>query len=111
MIDPSSSQTVWLIEHERDNPLLLTQREYPPDGAHAELTRILRAHVVNGLRVNPSFTTIDIGRRYDVHDASGWCATYWLSEEPLAPNVGMLTAIVSPTSRQRAHHTYPVAPE
>lgn len=102
---------MWLIEHERDDPMVLIQREYPHEDAHSALTQILKAHVANGLHVDPSFSSLEVGRRYDVHDASGWYATYWLSHEQLARDDGMLTAIVSPSAKQRGHHAYPAARE
>ncbi len=99
--------TLWLIEHERDDPMVLTQREYAREDANSTLVRILKAHVSGGLHVDPPFATLEVGRRYDVHDANGWVATYWLSQEKLADDDGMLTAIVSPGAKQRAHHTEP----
>ena len=42
------------------------------------------------------FSNLEVGRRYDVQDANGWVATYWLAEDKLAEDDGMLTAIMSP---------------
>lgn len=108
METPRLTPHVWLIEHEREDPLVLKQREYAREDAAEALLHILRQHVANGLHVAPPFTELDIGRRYDVQDANGWYATYWLSEEQLAADEGMLTAVVTPGSNQRAHSTRPL---
>jgi hypothetical protein len=105
--DTSATSSLWLIEHERDDPMVLTQHELPREDAQATLTRLLKAHVANGLHVDPPFSHLEIGPRYDVHDANGWFATYWLSEEKLARDEGMLTAIVGPGAKQRAHVVHP----
>lgn len=102
--------TLWLIEHERDDPMVLTQRECSREEAAPRLIRLLKQHVSNGLHVDPPFANVEIGRRYDVHDANGWVATYWLSPEQLARDDGMLTAIVSPAAKQRGHRIDPAKP-
>lgn len=102
----SARSSLWLIEHERGDPMVLNQSERPRDDAVDALTRILKQHVANGLHVDPPFSSLEIGRRYEVHDANGWVATYWLSEEQLARDEGMLTAIVGPGAKQRAHHIH-----
>lgn len=106
-IADAQPSTLWLVEHERDDPMVLTQREYTREDATSMLAHMLKQHVASGLRVDPPFAKLEIGRRYDVHDASGWVATYWLSEEKLARDDGMLTAIVSPGAKQRGHHIEP----
>lgn len=105
--DAPARASLWLIEHERDDPMVLTQSEHAREDARDVLTRILKAHAANGLHVDPPFASLEVGRRYDVHDANGWVATYWLSDEMIALDQGMLTAIVSPVAKQRAHQTSP----
>ncbi len=105
--DTRAPSRLWLIEHERENPMVLTQREHAREDACNALGRILKAHLANGFHVDPPFSSLEVGRRYDVHDANGWAATYWLSEDKLAEDDGMLTAIVSPAAKQRAHDTHP----
>lgn len=108
-IDPEhvARNSVWLVAHERNDPMTLAQTEYTLDEAVAELRRVLNDCVSHGAHVDPPLDHGEIGRRFDVHDANGWLATYWLSEEQLPRDEGMLTAIVSPGARQRAHHTQP----
>jgi hypothetical protein len=103
--DTKAPCRLWLIEHERESPMVLTQSEHAREDACSALGRILKAHIANGFHVDPPFSTIELGRRYDVHDANGWAATYWLSEEKLAEDDGILTAVMSPAVRQRANVT------
>lgn len=104
--DRSAHNPVWLIVHERDEPMTLSQREYPREDAPAAMKRLIKERIEAGAHVDPpSIDKCEIGRRYEVHDADGWLATYWLSEEQLAADEGMLTAIVSPGAQQRAHRT------
>ncbi len=105
--DKRARASLWLIEHERDDPMVLTQSEHSREDAQHVLTGILKAHSANGLHVDPPFARLEVGRRYDVHDANGWAATYWLSDEMIALDQGMLTAIVSPAAKQRTHQTAP----
>lgn len=109
MADRSQHRTLWLVEHERDDPMVLHQREYGREEASDALKRLLRDHAGDGVHVDPPIEPLEIGRRYDLHDAHGWLATYWLSEEPIAKHDGMLTAIVSPAAKQRAHTRVPRA--
>lgn len=106
--DSPRRRSLWLIAHERDDPMILSQAEYAREDAPAELKRRLRAHASNGLHVEPPEATLEIGRRYDVSDSNGWFATYWLSEQQIASDEGMLTAVASPGARQRGHQTTPL---
>lgn len=87
--------------------MVLEQTEYEPEDAGDMLKRRIHEHLANGAHVDPALDRCEIGRRFEVHDASGWLATYWLSEEPLPRDEGMLTSIMSPGARQRAHHSQP----
>jgi hypothetical protein len=104
--DTTGSKTLWLISHERDDPMVLVQTEYSASEAIDALKRAIGDRVGNNVQVDPHVVTDQIGRRYDVHDRNGWLATLWLSEEQIANDEGMLTSIVSPGARQRAHHTF-----
>jgi hypothetical protein len=104
--DTTRLKTLWLISHERDDPMVLVQTEYSASEAIDALKRAIGDRVGNNVQVDPHVVTDQIGRRYDVHDRNGWLATFWLSEEQIASDEGMLTSIVSPGARQRAHHTF-----
>jgi hypothetical protein len=104
--DTSRPKSLWLISHERDDPMVLAQAEYSANEAIEALRRAIGDRVGNTVQVDPPLATDQIGRRYDVHDRNGWLATFWLSEEQIANDEGMLTSIVSPGARQRAHHTF-----
>ncbi len=104
--DTTRLKTLWLISHERDDPMVLVQTEYSASEAIDALKRAIGDRVGNNVQVDPHVVTDQIGRRYDVHDRNGWLATFWLSEEQIANDEGMLTSIVSPGARQRAHHTF-----
>jgi hypothetical protein len=101
--DRSAVNHLWLVVHERDDPMTLSQSEHPREDAAATMKRLIKERLEAGAHVDPPIDKCEIGRRYDVHDANGWLATYWLSEEQLPADEGMLTAIVGPASRQRAH--------
>jgi len=88
---------------------VLHQREYRREEALESLKRLLSSHAGDGVHVDPPTQPLEIGRRYELHDGHGWLATYWLSEEPIAKDEGMLTAIVSPAAKQRAHTRVPRA--
>ena len=103
--DSPAAKTLWVVAHERDDPMVLVQAQYPEAEAFEVLKRMIRERVGEGVHVDPRSTTEEIGRRYDVHDGNGWLATYWLAEEQIANDDGMLTAIVGPGARQRTHHT------
>jgi hypothetical protein len=91
---------LWLVAHEREDAMCLGQHEYATDDAIASLKRILSTHAQRGLRISPPTVNHMVGRRYDVSDAGGWFATYWLSPERIAANDGALTAILTPVARQ-----------
>lgn len=103
--DRSVHSHVWLVVHERDDPMTLSQRQYAREEAAAAMKRLIKERLDAGAHVDPPIEKCEIGRRYDVHDANGWLATYWISEEQLPADDGMLTAIVSPGAQQRAHRT------
>jgi hypothetical protein len=86
--------------------MVLTQTQYSSTEAVDALKRAIGDRVGGSVHVDPPVATDQIGRRYDVHDRNGWLATFWLSEEEIASDEGMLTAIASPQARQRAHHTF-----
>jgi hypothetical protein len=94
---------LWLVAHEREDPMCLAQHEYTTDDAVATLKRLLGSHAQRGLRITPSAVNRMVGQRYDVSDAGGWYATYWLSPERIAENDGALTAVVTPVAR---HHDF-----
>jgi hypothetical protein len=104
--DTTRPKTLWLISHERDDPMVLVQEEYSLSDAIDALKRAIGDRVGGSVHVDPPVATDQIGRRYDVHDRNGWLATFWLSEEQIANDEGMLTSIVSPGARQRSHHTF-----
>jgi hypothetical protein len=60
----------------------------------------LNGHTQRGLHVTPSAVNQSVGQRYDVSDAAGWFATYWLSPERIAANDGALTEVITPVARQ-----------
>jgi hypothetical protein len=92
--------TVWLVRHEREDAMCLLQHEYTAEEAIATLKHILSEHAQRGLHVTPSTVNQTVGQRYDVSDAGGWYATYWLSPERIAANDGALTAVITPVARQ-----------
>lgn len=104
--DTSLPKMLWLVSHERDDPMQLQQTEYPASEALEALKRAIAARLGNDVDVEPPVATDQLGHRYDVHDRNGWLATFWLSQEPIASDEGMLTSIVSPIARQRGHHTF-----
>lgn len=104
--DSTSMKTLWLVIHDREDPMVLSQTEYSEDEAIEVLKRTLRERLGDDVHVDPPIATEQLGRRYDVHDKDGWLATYWLAEQQVAGDEGMLTAIVSPGARQRGHHTF-----
>lgn len=103
----AANESLWLVVHDRDDPMIVTQTEYSREEASDALQKALRGHLAQGNRVTPLEAGSEIGTRHDVYDDGGWIATIWLSEQPLAGDEGMLTAIVSPSAKQRAHHTNP----
>jgi hypothetical protein len=94
---------LWLVAHEREDAMCLAQHEYTTDEAVSTLDRILSSHAQGGLRITPSGIKRMVGQRYDVNDAGGWYATYWLSPERIADNDGALTAVLTPVAR---HHDF-----
>ena len=103
--DSPLRNTLWLVAHVRDDPMVLVQSEHPADEAFGIMKRRMQETAGTDGQIDPPVVSESIGRRYDVHDRNGWLATYWLSEQPLAKDDGMLTAIVSPGARQRSHPT------
>jgi hypothetical protein len=101
--ETSDYQRLWLVAHEREDAMCLAQHEYATDEAVASLKRILSEHAQRGLHVTPAAVNHMVGQRYDVSDAGGWFATYWLSPERIAANDGALTAVVTPVAR---HHDF-----
>jgi hypothetical protein len=91
---------LWLVAHEREDAMCLAQHEYTTEDAIASLKRLLNSHAQRGLHVTPSSVNQMVGQRYDVSDAGGWFATYWLSAERIAANDGALTAVITPAARQ-----------
>lgn len=104
--DDSDRNSLWLVAHERDDPMVLSQTEYAREEAAAALKQVIERRLADGVHVDPPVDKCELGHRYDVHDANGWLATYWLSAEQLPGDEGMLTAIVSPGAKQRGHHTH-----
>jgi hypothetical protein len=105
--DQSAKENLWLVIHDRDDPMVLTQEELSRSDAADALRRLLQEYVDRGNHITPPEATSHIGTRHDVHDDDGWVATVWLAEEPVANDDGMLTAIASPGAKQRSHHTHP----
>jgi len=91
---------LWLVAHERDDAMCLTQHEHTVDDAITSLTRVLNGHAQHGLHVSPTTVNQMVGQRYDVRDAGGWFATYWLSPERIADIDGALTAVLTPVAGQ-----------
>jgi hypothetical protein len=91
---------LWLVAHERDDAMCLAQHEFTAEDALSTLRRVLSSHSQRGLHVSPRAVNHMVGQRYDVSDAGGWYATYWLSAERIAANDGALTAILTPVARQ-----------
>jgi hypothetical protein len=89
---------LWLVTHERENAMCLTQHKYTAHDAVSNLKRILNSHAQRGLHVSPATVNHMVGQRYDVSDAGGWFATYWLSPERIAANDGALTSILTPVA-------------
>lgn len=104
--DSPQRETLWLVSHERDDPMVLVQTEYSSAEAVDALKRAIAERSGSSVHVDPPLATDQIGTRYDVQDRNGWLATFWLSEHQVASNEGMLTAVASPSARQRAHHTF-----
>lgn len=110
--DSSVPQRLWLVSHEREDPMTLVQDEYAYESGVRALKRVLAEHTRHGMKVTPPPTeplADQVGRRYDVSDASGWYATYWLSPEEISDMDGVLTSVISPgaprpsRSEGRAH--------
>jgi hypothetical protein len=99
---PSTSDydRLWLVTHERDDAMRLAQHEYTTDDSITSLTRVLNSHAQRGLHVSPPTVNQMVGQRYDVRDAAGWFATYWLSPERIAEIDGALTAVLTPVAGQ-----------
>lgn len=91
---------LWLVAHVRDDAMCLDQHEYTMEDAIASLKQILNGHAQRGLHVTPPAVNRMVDQRYDVSDAGGWFATYWLSPERIAADDGALTAIVTPVAGQ-----------
>lgn len=97
---------LWVVAHERENAMCLVQHEYTTEEAVTHLKHVLNEHSQHGLHVTPRSVNNAVGQRYDVSDANGWYATYWLSPERIPADDGALTAITTPVARQ---HDFPEA--
>ena len=98
---------LWLVTHERDEAMCLSQHEYTSQEAVAVLKRTLGDHAQRGLHVTPGTVNDTVGQRYDVSDTGGWYATYWLSQDRIAANDGALTAVLTPVARQHDFRDQP----
>ena len=104
----TETKTLWLVAHEKSDPMKLTMREIEHQRAYAELERMLRKQRDRGLHVDPVDPHPKPDIRYQVFNDNGWIATYWLALD-VSDDDGMLTRIGTPVTQRPTHVRIPLS--